>query len=118
MFDNRYGNYGYAIIGAVTGIFIFASLILISMHLRFFPTKFIMFFSKNSLVLFPLHLMALSFVDKIMEASSLDRIIANDLALALFKLLAIVILALVITPSFNRYFPVLCGNYLPKSLKK
>ena len=117
MFANKYGNYWYAIIGAITGIVIFMIMIFVSMRSRFFPTTFFMFFNRNSLVLFPIHLMLLSFVNKFAELISLDRFLSNELIVSLFKLIVIVILVFIITPSINKYFPILCGNYLPKALK-
>ena len=118
MFVNKYGNYLYALPGAVLGIFIFVALVVICVRTRCFPKRLFMFFSTNSLVLFPVHLMALSFVSKVVEFASVGACIGDGLAMSFLKLFCIIAIALVITPVINRYFPALAGKYVPKSLRK
>ena len=60
MFTNRYGNYFYAIPAAILGIYIFMVLIVSLKKPDLIPIKLLTFFSKNSLLIFPLHVMFMS----------------------------------------------------------
>ena len=113
MFINRYGNYFYAIPAAILGIYIFMVLIAFLKKHELLPIKQLTFFSKNSLLLFPLHLMFLSFYSKIFEFLKINTLIQEGYFRSGIMLLLVILSVIVATPFINKYFPILTGNHIP-----
>ncbi|WP_415669093.1 acyltransferase family protein, partial [Zobellia roscoffensis] len=63
MFVNDYGNYFYAMLGAVSGVLFFFSLIFLLE--KILPKSGLVYLSINSLIFFPIHLLILTFMNKI-----------------------------------------------------
>ena len=110
MYSHNYGNYAISFVGACCGSI--ASLILVSYSIRRskWLTTFVSWFGRNSLLLFPLHLLVLN------TMAAVQSVIHIPLGLRFFILVGICIpLANLIT----RYLPVLAGRGLfPRALKK
>jgi fucose 4-O-acetylase-like acetyltransferase len=110
MYSHSYGNYAIAFVGACCGSI--ASLILVSYSIRRskWLTTFVSWFGRNSLLLFPLHLLVLN------TMAAVQSVIHIPLGLRFFILVGVCIpLANLIT----RYLPVLAGRGLfPRALKK
>lgn len=117
MFVNTYGNYLYAIPAALLGIFIYIILISLLNRYHLLPVSLFLFLSKNSLLLFPLHLMFMNIFSKVFEFSKIDCLIQHGNVRSWAMLLLVIISILLTTPFINKKFPILTGNYIPKISK-
>ena len=113
MFTNSYGNYLYAIPAAILGIHIFIVLVTVLNKYSLLPIKFLSFFSKNSLLLFPLHLMFMSLYSKLFEFSRINCLVQEGCFSSGIMLFLIILSVLIATPFINKYLPILTGNYVP-----
>lgn len=113
MFTNSYGNYLYAIPAAILGIHIFIVLVTVLNKYSLLPIKFLSFFSKNSLLLFPLHLMFMSLYSKLFEFSRINCLAQEGCFSSGIMLFLIILSVLIATPFINKYLPILTGNYVP-----
>ena len=117
MFVNSYGNYLYAIPTACLGIYAFIFLVIIINRCHILPTKLFLFLSKNSLLLFPLHLIFLNFYAKLMEFSKMDQLVQGGYVYSWTMLFLILGSVFICVPFINKYFPILTGNYIPEGVK-
>lgn len=117
MFVNTYGNYLYAIPAALLGIFIYIILISLLNRYHLLPVSLFLFLSKNSLLLFPLHLMFMNIFSKVFEFSKIDCLIQHGNVRSWAMLLLVIVSILLTTPFINKKFPILTGNYIPKISK-
>lgn len=113
MYIDEYGNYVYAIVGAITGswaFFVIGNWLYSMMNDRSsslfgFLNRLVNWYGLNSLVVFPVHLEVLFFVKKV-----------NGALLGGHWIIAFVItilITIIICEFIKRYFPFMIGN-LPK----
>lgn len=113
MYINHYGNYFYAIPAAILGIYIFMVLIVFLKKHNLIPIKLLTFFSKNSLLIFPLHVMFMNSYSKIIEFSKINVLIQEGYFRSGIMLLLVTLSVILTTPFINKYLPILTGNYIP-----
>lgn len=114
MFANKYGNYLYAIPAALLGIYIYLVLIVLLKQYNLLPIRLFSFLSRNSLLLFPLHLMFMSIYNKVFEFSKIDYLVQEGVIRSWVTLILVVLSVLLTTPFINKNFPILTGNYIPQ----
>jgi hypothetical protein len=106
MFTNQYGNYLYAIIGAVSGMFFFCNLVFISRN--YLPKSGLLFLSTNSLVFYPVHLMILALLSKILSYITFTPEII--FIVPLIKVVFTVVLLIPCIWYINKYLPIMAGR--------
>ncbi|MUH38098.1 hypothetical protein D9O36_19775 [Zobellia amurskyensis] len=105
MFINEYGNYFYAIVGALSGTLFFFNFIFL--FEKILPKKALIFLSINSLIFYPIHLDILAFIGKVFSYLNTSKIEWS------LPYLNAIITMLIIIPCIylvNRYLPVLSGK--------
>lgn len=111
MASNMYGNYVYAIIGAAGLIFV--NILIFDLLEKYFPKRYLLFLRKNSLLLFPLHVIILRFVRIV---STMDNI--NMWFAAVIRLVIIHILIVPCCNLINQYMLVLAGKKRGSAFKE
>ncbi|SMF07105.1 Fucose 4-O-acetylase [Alteromonadaceae bacterium Bs31] len=105
MYQALYGNYAYFYLSAVSGILFYVLLA------KIIPTnKFVLFVGANSIILYMLHMRALTVINfitgKLLNVSLPDHALSLALVTTLLQILILVPVILVI----NRYFPFVLGQ--------
>jgi fucose 4-O-acetylase-like acetyltransferase len=105
MFINQYGDYFYAVLGSISGIFFFCNLIFVSKD--YLPKSGLLFLSINSLVFYPVHLDVLALLGKIMSYITFPSVVI--IFLPLIKVLFVTVLIIPCIWYINKYCPIMAG---------
>lgn len=113
MYRNSYGNYIYAIIGAVFGVLSFINFIFTVE--KMLPKKFLQNLSDNSLSFYPLHLQVLFVFSVILRFLELRD---TFWLLSIIKFVIVLPITIIGLKLIDRFFPILGGKYLSKQIEK
>jgi fucose 4-O-acetylase-like acetyltransferase len=106
MYSNEYGNYLFAICGALSGVIFFVNFIF---SVEFFlPKHKILYLSTNSLIIYPIHLNLIALLAKIFSYTKLSPVAQEYIVF--LELNLVIILLLPIIYVINKYFPFFTGK--------